>query len=298
MDCCRIGRHINISNGFTSAPFHAKSIGCNILQIFLGSPQLILSKPRTDAELKEIASELKLYGMKMVVHGSYTINLCHRQSSTKYKMSVKSLTQDLLASEIIGSDCLGVIIHMGKNVPEINVDNKTAMDNYISGLVEVIDKTTIGTIILETGASQGNEVGSKLEDLAYIYNAIPSEKKSRIKFCIDTAHIWATGYDISDKVSVDKFFTLFDKLIGIDKIACIHFNDSQVKLNSHIDRHADIGYGQIGDSGLKYVATISKKYNIPIIAETPLDAVNIKTNRNITSADELSKIKNWLGIKN
>ena len=121
-----------------------------------------------------------------------------------------------------------------------------------------------------------------------------SNERKRIKFCIDTCHIWASGYDISNQVNVKKYFSLFDKLIGIDKIACIHFNDSKTRLNSHIDRHADIGYGYIPMSGLNAVINFAYKYKIPIILETPLDSVNKKTNKNITFDDELTKIKSYV----
>ena len=291
---CKIGRHINISNGFISSVKHAANLGCNIMQIFLGSPQLILNRKRSNYELESIKSELIELNMDMVIHGSYTINLCHNSTSNKYKASLKSLIQDLLASEKIGSKCLGVIIHMGKNVPEINIDDDIAINNYIIGINEALLSTNNSVIILETGASQGNEVGSNIEELAKIYNGILSDYKSRVKFCIDTCHIWATGYNIADDSSVNIFFDKFEKLIGIKNISCIHFNDSKTPLNSHVDRHADIGYGFIGDIGLKSIALFSKKHNIPIIMETPLDSVNKKTNKNISSTDEISKIKEWV----
>lgn len=293
MDCCKIGRHINLSRGLHTVPQHAKSIGCNIFQIFLGSPQLTLSKKRTDDELINLRSELEKYNMQMVIHGSYTINLCHKSSSTKYINSQKSLVQDLLASEKIGQQCLGVIIHMGKNVEEIGIDDDTAINNYIRGVSDAINSTTTATIILETGASQGNEVGSSMKDLCKIYNRISESHRSRVKICIDTCHIWASGYDISNKNSVKNFFEHFNKLIGIKNISCIHFNDSRTNLNSNIDRHADLGYGYIGDNGLKFVAQFAKKHNIPVIMETPLDAVNPKTNKNISSIDEMTKVTQW-----
>lgn len=291
----RLGRHININHGFMTAPWYANNIGCNIFQIFLGSPQRIISKARQEQELIKFADELEKYNLKMVVHGSYIINLCHPKKNKKFDASIRSLIQDLNATSIIGNRCLGVIIHMGKNVAENQISDGEAIDNYIIGIKTALKKSHSNTrIILETGASQGSEVASNIEGLAEIYWRLNEEERKRVFFCIDTCHIWATGYDISDKVGVKKFFDKFEDNIGIDKIICIHFNDSKNKLQSCVDRHADIGYGEIGTNGLKTFAQYAKKYNIPLIMETPLDAVNIKTNKDITFSDELEKVKLWI----
>ncbi len=291
----RLGRHVNISHGFLTAPWYAKSLGCEIFQIFLGAPQQILSKARQKDELIKFGKELDKRGLKMVVHGSYTINLCHPKKSKKLQASVKSLVQDLTASSFIGNNCLGVIIHMGKNIPENKLTEEQSIDNYVQGLQMALLETPENTrIILETGASQGNEVASQIDGLAEIYWKLEDDERERIYFCIDTCHIWATGYDISKPVGVKKFFKEFEDKIGVKKISCIHFNDSKTGLESCVDRHADIGYGQIKTEGLKSVALFAKKNDIPLIFETPLDAINKDTNREVTFEEELSKVKSWL----
>lgn len=256
----RIGRHINISHGFVTAPWYAENIGCDIFQIFLGAPQQVLSKARQKDELAKFGKELNKRDLKMVVHGSYTINLCHPKKSKKLQASVKSLVQDLNATNIIGSNCLGVIIHMGKNMPENKLSVDQAIDNYVRGLQAALANTPENTrIILETGASQGNEVASKIDGLAKIYSKLEDVERDRVYFCIDTCHIWATGYDISKPVGVRNFFKEFNDKIGTDKIICIHFNDSKTGLESCVDRHADLGYGQIKSEGLKTIAQFAKK---------------------------------------
>ncbi|AYV85080.1 MAG: putative endonuclease 4 [Satyrvirus sp.] len=294
----RIGRHINISYGFVTAPWYAHSLGCNIFQIFLGSPQNVLSKARKKDELDKFGKELKKYKIKMVIHASYTINFCHPTKSKRFETSVKSLVQDLRASANIGKGCLGVIIHMGKNVPENKLSYKQALENYVIGLKHALSATPENThIILETGAGQGYEVGSKISDLSEIYWKLAEDERARIKFCIDTCHIWATGYDISTANGVRKFFKEFDDSIGIDKIVCIHMNDSKTKLNSNVDRHADLGFGYIGIEGLKAVAKFAQKHKINLIMETPLDSVNPKTNKDVTFAEEFAKLKSWINSK-
>lgn len=291
----RLGRHINISHGFVSAPLYAKTIGCDIFQVFLGAPQQVLSKARQKEELIEFGKQLVKLKLFMVIHGSYTINLCHPVGSKKFEASVKSLVQDLNASVHIGNRCLGVIIHMGKNIPENKISYEDAIDNYVSGLQKALESTPINTtIILETGASQGSEVASEIDGLSEIYWKLKKKQRNRVAFCIDTCHIWATGYDISSPVGVKKFFKEFDDKIGLEKISCIHFNDSKTGLKSCVDRHADLGYGHINSKGLKAIAIFAKKNCIPIIMETPLDAINPETNREVTFEGELEKVKSWL----
>jgi deoxyribonuclease-4 len=291
----RIGRHINASWNFLSAPEDAKQMGCDIIQIFLGNPQQVRNKSKSEKLLSEFSQQLAFNKLKLVIHGNYTINLCHPIDSAKFDSSIATLVKDLNMSAIIGKRCLGVIIHMGKNIKENNISDLAAIENYITGLNVALaqtDKTT--TIILETGAGQGNEVGTNLNTLATIYWSLDESERKRIKFCIDTCHIWAAGYDISNKGKVAMFFKMFEKIMGLDKIACFHYNDSKTDINSHVDRHADIGYGKIPAEGLAAVAKYAFKHRIPLILETPLDTVNLKTNKDITFKDELSKINLFL----
>ena len=291
----RLGRHINISHGFVTAPWYAQSLGCEIFQIFLGAPQQVLSKVRQKDDLIKFGQEIDKRKLKMVIHGSYTINLCHPKKSKKYQASVKSLIQDLNASVDIGNNCLGVIIHMGKNIPENKLSDEQALDNYVIGLQDALSLTPKNTyIILETGASQGSEIASEIDGLSEIYWKLDETERDRIFFCIDTCHIWATGYDISSPIGVKRFFKEFDDKIGIEKIICIHFNDSKTGLESCVDRHADLGYGFIKADGLKAVAIFAQANKIPLIMETPLDAVNKTTNKDVTFEEEFAKVKSWL----
>lgn len=295
MNKFKIGRHINVSPGFLTTPAYAKMIGSEIFQIFLGVPEFILSKARPEEDLKKFAELLEKMNQVMVVHGSYTINLCQLRSNNLYKSSVKSLVQDLKASAVIGKRCLGVIIHMGKNIPANKITYDEALQNYVSGLKEALENSPENsTIILETGAGQGNEVASKIDDLSKIYNGLTIAEKKRVKFCIDTCHSYSYGYDLDTATGAKNFFKLFDELIGIDRIACIHFNDSKVAKGACVDRHDDLNFGSIGEIGLKTIAQIAKKNNIPLIMETPLEAINEATNQEITFNDELALIKSWI----
>jgi deoxyribonuclease-4 len=291
----RIGRHINASYDFVSAPAYAHRIGCNMMQIFLGNPQKNSNRVRSNKELNGFAEQLTSNKMKLVIHGSYAINLCHPPSSSKYKASVRALIKELDMATIIGKRCIGVIIHMGKNIPENEISDATAIQNYVFGLQEALKGSPQkAIIILETGAGQGNEVGTDIGTLSAIYRELTKYEQSRVKFCIDTCHIWASGNDISTSDKVKLFFKNFDKLIGIDRIACFHFNDSKTPLDSHLDRHADLGHGYIPIDGLRAIARFARDHHIPIILETPLDSINPKTNKDVTFSDEHKKIMSFL----
>uniref|UniRef100_A0A6C0CAH7 Xylose isomerase-like TIM barrel domain-containing protein n=1 Tax=viral metagenome TaxID=1070528 RepID=A0A6C0CAH7_9ZZZZ len=291
----RIGRHIDASWNFVSAPEDAHHMGCNIMQIFLANPQQTRTKAKSEKQLLEFSHQLALNKLKLVIHGNYTINLCHPINSLKFKSSIILLVKDLDASSIIGKRCIGVIIHMGKNMKVNDINDEAAAKNYVTGLKIALAQTDAkSTIILETGAGQGNEIGTNLNILSSIYWSLEDDERKRIKFCIDTCHIWAAGYDISDKSKAGTFFKMFEKIMGPNKIACFHYNDSKTELGSHVDRHADIGYGKIPIAGLVAIAKYAFKHRIPLILETPLDTVNLKTNKDITFKDELSKINFFL----
>ncbi len=128
-------------------------------------------------------------------------------------------------------------------------------------------------ILLETSTGQGTEMCYKLEDLAHFYRKFSSndnkELKSRIKLCIDTCHIFSAGYNIRDTNGVRNYLEAFDELIGIKYVRLIHLNDSRVDLGDKKDRHANIGKGYIGYTGLKLMFEYFKKLDVPIILETP-----------------------------
>ena len=173
---------------------------------------------------------------------------------------------------------------MGKNVLK-NID--LSKSEYIAGIKRVLDKSnTSSTIILETGAGCGSEINTSLFDLHRLYNSFTQYEQKRIKICIDTCHIFAAGYVIADKQSVDILLSIIELLFGFDKIACIHLNNSKGNYMSRVDRHADISNGKISENGLKYLMKEFSKYDIPIVYETPATEQSKKEQINI--------LKSWI----
>lgn len=280
-----IGRHIGLTEEFENTPNIAIKHNYNCMQIFISNPQQYSFKQRTEKELKEFKEKIEKNNIKLFIHSSYTINLCQE------KPFIKSLIRDLEACHILNG--IGCVIHMGHYS---NDSEEHALNQYIINLKYVINKTNKlkSLIILETGASQGIEAGSKMEKLGYIYNSLSIEEKKRVGICIDTCHIWVSGYDISTKTKVDNFFKLTDKSFGNENIVLFHFNDSYNTFNSHIDRHMNIGYGTIPEEGLMAIFHYAKKHNIPLITETPSGKVsNYKTKKEITFEDDHVKLLEW-----
>jgi deoxyribonuclease-4 len=299
MNRSRVGRHISIGAGFNSCVKFASSRKCEIFQLFLGSPQIIKTRKRDNSELVKFYKELHKYDMVAVIHGSYTLNFCHPKDTKIYKDSVISLKQDLDASIIMGA--LGVVIHMGKNLPKYKLTYNEAIQNYYNGVKEVLDNTDKSSIIiLETGASQGNEICSDIPRLGKLLKMFHENEnyKKRVKICIDTCHVWSTGHDISTKDKVLEFMKLVELHISWDNVICIHLNDSKVDIGAKVDRHADIGFGKIPVIGLKTFAKYCSKLRIPLVLETGCNTYYVDKKddkvKKVDDIEQLDIIKKWI----
>ena len=154
-----------------------------------------------------------------------------------------------------------IVLHPGSS---LSLDREVALKNISDALNEIIDEDTSVMILLETMAGKGTECGINLQELKQIIDNVIYQKK--IGICIDTCHLNDSGIDLNN---FDDYLLEFDKLIGIDKIKCVHVNDSQNIIGSHKDRHANIGYGTIGFDLLNYVVHHEKLKDVPKILETP-----------------------------
>lgn len=304
-----IGHHIGTTHGFRTTVDYAIKTGSNIFQLFLKSPQAFRSPRRKKEDLLYVRKKAEENGIQIVVHASYLLNFCNDPDSKIYKNATKSLVNDLLDGEILGS--IGTIIHMGK---KCKLDEETAFQNYIKGVRECLKATDKKgckqKILFETGASQGSEICSKIEGLKKIWDEFTDKEKERLGFCIDTCHIFATGYDIRNRQSINEFYKKFNSLIGWEHVVCVHFNDSKKGLACCVDRHADIGKGDIGKHGLKLFAKMCVKTGKPIILETPshyytedwqiVDDYRPKNDflyYRFSHEDQVNKVKSWINKK-
>lgn len=256
-----IGSHVgfNKNNQLLGSVLEASNYNANTFMFYTGAPQNTARNP-IDSKLVEAAIEkMKEVGIdysKVIVHAPYIINLCNEGN---FDFSVSFLKGEVKRVNDLGVKYL--VLHPGSHVG-LGIDK--GIENIISGLNLVLDGSSDVTILLETMAGKGSEVGSTIEELKRIIDGVKDKK--HIGVCLDTCHLNDSGIDMSD---FDKYLDLFDKVIGIDKIGCIHINDSKNPINSHKDRHENIGFGTIGFNNLINIIYNERLGEIPRILETP-----------------------------
>jgi deoxyribonuclease-4 len=282
-----IGFTLNLEKNILDTLENSKKINSNFVQIFLSPPQQFNPKRRSKQELINYKLKAEQLNIKTVIHSSYLLNFCNPPDSKIYKNAVNLLVQDMNDSVIIGA--IGVIIHMGK---KLKYDYDTALNNYISGIKLVLEKSDQQSVlILETGAGVGSEICTSIQDLSMLYNRFTDKEKSRIKFCIDTCHVFSSGYNISIPNYASLFFDLLDFYLDKKNIVCIHLNNSKCPCNSKKDRHADLGdtKGYISDDGLMIFSRLCLNNNIPIVLETPEDIY--------TKEGQIDRVIKWSNYK-
>ena len=257
-----IGSHVGFSktDQLVGSVKEAISNGANTLMFYTGAPQNTMRYP-LDEKLRDEAIQLmKDNGIdysKVVVHAPYIVNLANNDDS-KFDFSVRFLKEEVKRCDFLGIK--NMVLHPGSHVG-LGVD--TGIDSIITGLNLILEEGNV-RILLETMAGKGSEVGSNLLEIKRIIDGV--NEKNRIGVCLDTCHLNDAGYDMSD---FDAFLEDFDKIIGIDKIYCVHVNDSKNVINSHKDRHENIGFGTIGFDNLIKIIYNEKLKDVPKILETP-----------------------------
>ena len=192
----------------------------------------------------------------VIVHAPYIVNLANMNN---FNFSVSFLKEEVKRCSTLGIKYM--VLHPGSAV---NVSRIEAIENISKGLNLILDNDYDVKILLETMAGKGNEIGRSFEEIRDIIDKINFPDK--IGVCLDTCHLNDAGYDIGN---FDNVLDLFDNIVGIDKIYCVHINDSMNVINSHKDRHANIGFGTIGFDNLLSVIYNKRLSDIPMILETP-----------------------------
>jgi len=282
-----VGCHASIANGILEGIKYVESIGGNALQIFMGSKlQSSLKykhKFKDQNEINEIRTYLSRNKICLVIHSIYTMNLCKfPYTSNRIKYAHDNILYDLKYGNMIGAKC--VILHLGSKNKELTYEE--AINNIVGNIKYIMTKMQKGIMLsLETSAGGGNQIGWNLEELSQIWQKINSNnnnsnsknsknsKNNKLGICIDTAHIFVSGYDISTFEGISEYMKKFNSLIGIKHITNFHINDSRYPLNSKHDEHRGLGQGQIyntdkGIKALKYIKQLCIKRKIPMILET------------------------------
>ena len=258
-----IGSHVSFNKeGLLGSTKEALSYGANTFMFYTGAPQNTIRK-EIDINLTNKAHLLmKEKGIdinKVICHAPYIINLANKAKLEAWEFSISFLKQELKRCETLGIKY--IVVHPGSAVTHTNEE---AIRNISDALNYVIDIDTKVMILLETMAGKGTECGKTTEEVKTILDNVIF--KDKIGVCLDTCHLNDSGIDIS---KFNDYLDDFDKKIGINRIKCIHINDSLNPLFSHKDRHANIGYGTIGFDNLINVIYNNKLKDVPKILETP-----------------------------
>lgn len=259
-----IGSHVS----FDSKEQLLKSVkecinyNANTFMFYTGAPQNTRRCAIND-ELTYLALELmkqnNILFDKVVAHAPYIVNLANDNDPEKYDFSIKFVRQEVERLEQLNVKYL--VLHPGSSV---GIERSKALNNISYALNKILSINTNVIILLETMAGKGTECGINISEIKTIMDGV--DKKDSIGVCLDTCHLNDSGIDIS---KFDLYLDEFDKTIGIDKIKCVHVNDSKNDIGSHKDRHENIGYGTIGFDNLINVVYNNRLSNIPKILETP-----------------------------
>lgn len=274
----KIGCHISISGGIVNATERAADLGCEVFQMFTRSPQGGPA-PKITAEIKkEFRKKMEEYSQaECYIHAPYYINFASAEQKTR-EASVRVIREELERGSSIGAKYLMTHLGSAKDMPRNEALKVTA-----SGIRAVMrDYNGTTQFLLEISAGAGNIIGDTFEELNQILNFIKSYDTMiyhSIGVCLDSAHMFASGYNIRTKDGFDSTLKIIRETVGLDRIKLIHANDSKVGLNEHKDRHDHIGDGKIGLEGFKNL--ISQFPKVDFILETKPDKV----------AEDIKKLK-------
>ena len=301
-----IGIHIDDNNYDTilNALKMANRMGASVLQIYAGDKILTTLREKyvfSTEEAIAIKKYLKDTGMRLYIHSILRINFCNDPEYPRYKWMTDNILHDMKQCKNIGGS--GVIVHGGSyKTKTVNSSRDICMTHFKTAIKILLEKGDV-PLIIETPVSREYGVGGTIRDLEELYRWFKiNEKKlkNKIKFCIDTQHIFASGYDIKE------YFAQFDKAIGFKNLALIHLNDSAKEFGSHVDRHAPIGQGYLFSKAtnsrsqeiLKYILETAEKNKIDMVMETDFngykkDIQYLKTL--LTHQNKITKIHNGSG---
>lgn len=257
-----IGCHLSVSDGYEAMGRTMISFGGNTFAWFTRNPRGGKSKPIIPEDTAKLNSliEENNFG-PLVAHASYTMNLCSSKEETRMN-GLEMLKQDIERMEFVPNNYYN--FHPGSHT---GLGTEKGIKLIADSLNTVLKPDINTTVLLETMAGKGSEVGKSFEELQQIIERVTCNDK--IGICFDTCHTWDSGYDIVN--DFDGVLTHFDKIIGLNRLKAVHFNDSKNECGSHKDRHEKLGQGMIGFEAMKRIALHPVMEGIPFILETPND---------------------------
>ena len=255
-----IGAHLSASKGYANMAKEAISIGGNTFQFFTRNPRGGQAKDIDEQDIKEFLeiSKENNFG-KILAHAPYTINICSADDNTR-RFGIDTMKDDLHRMEYTPENMYN--FHPGSHV---NQGVEIGIKKIIEALNEILPESKTTTVLLETMAGKGSEIGRTFEEIKQIIDGVNSSEKLGV--CLDTCHVYDAGYDIVN--NLDGVLDEFDRVIGLDRLKAIHLNDSKNPFASHKDRHEKIGEGSLGIETITRIINHPKLKNLPFFLETP-----------------------------
>jgi len=261
----KFGAHTSIAGGIVNALKRGASIGCDVIQIFVKNNMQWNGRPYTKTEIKQFTDELKKQKFYAIfAHTGYLINIAAPDSTKTREQSIRSLKLEIELADSIGLPFL--VLHPGAHLGQ---GEEKGIKQAIAALNTVLKDTKEKTvkIALEVTAGQGTCLGYRLEHIAEIFDR--SDVPQRLGVCLDTAHLFEAGYNITSPDVWDKLLEQLDALIGINNLLAIHLNDSKTDIGSRVDRHEGIGKGKIGLKAFSRIVNDPRLSLLPGCLETP-----------------------------
>lgn len=265
----RVGFHVSIAGGISNSVNNAKKLDCTAFQIFSRNPRGWAAKPLTRDEVDSFKNRLCASGIEktaVVVHMPYLPNLSGSPGEL-YERSVKTLAEEMRRCNLLGISYL--VVHLGSHMGR---GSKSGIDQLVNALTVASGCSKSANkvvVLLENNVGQKNSVGGTLEELRLILDRLDSSKQFGV--CIDTCHLFASGYDLRTKEDVNIIFEKINAIVGLKELKIVHLNDSKGGLGSNLDRHEHIGLGSIGVEGITAFLNYKAIQALPIIMETPID---------------------------
>ena len=266
----RVGFHVSIAGGISNSVHNAKKLGCSAFQIFSRNPRGWTAKPLLTDEVRSFKNRLCASGIEkksVIVHMPYLPNLSGPPGEL-YERSVKILTEELERCKLLGICYL--VIHLGSHMGRGSTSGINQLVNALRTAIVCSKSEKEVVVLLENNVGQKNSVGGTLEELRLILDRLDSSKQFGV--CIDTCHLFASGYDLRTKQDVNIIVEKIKAIVGLNELRIIHLNDSKGGLGSNLDRHEHIGLGSIGVEGITAFLNHQAIQALPIIMETPIDA--------------------------
>ncbi|MCV0402085.1 MAG: deoxyribonuclease IV [Chloroflexi bacterium] len=273
-----VGLHLGVGQGLLKAARRSREIGARALQIFSDNPTAWRRRPEPPPEAPDFAAYCALEGIRTIsIHASYLINLAG-SAEPFASQSVAGLVHEVQRAPRYGASLVNT--HIGSHR---GMGREAGLRRIVSSVGSVLDATPDGVrLVLENSSGGGDLLGSRIEELAGILNGVGAHALAgRLAFCLDTAHLWGAGYDISTAEGAIGVLDRFEELIGIQRLAMVHLNDSRSPLDSRSDRHEHVGAGRIGPLGLGALLRDRRLQATTFVLETPgtdegWDAVNLR----------------------